>query len=80
MICQQCKCEFFARRVRVFCGRKCKDDSARTKIDLAKLTELAVSGSKSTYMAAVFSVSVPTVTRALQTHGLYGLWQELRNA
>jgi hypothetical protein len=80
VICQQCKCEFPGKRRRKFCGTKCRDARARKKIDLSKLAELAAAGSKSTYMAAVFSVSVPTVTRALQTHGLYGRWQELRNA
>lgn len=80
MICQQCKCEFSRNRPRIFCGRKCKNDWARKKIDLSKLTELAVAGCKSTYMAAVFSVSVPTVTRAMQTHGLYGQWLQRRSA
>jgi hypothetical protein len=80
MICQQCKCEFCGKRRRIFCGTKCRDAWARKKIDLTKLTELATTGSKSTYMAAVFHVSVPTITRAMQTHGLYGRWQELRNA
>jgi hypothetical protein len=80
MICQQCKCEFRGKKRRIFCGRKCRDARARKKIDLTKLAELAVIGSKSTYMAAVFSVSVPTITRALQSHGLYGRWQEQRNA
>jgi hypothetical protein len=79
VICRQCQCEFHGKRRRKFCGPKCRDDWARKKIDLSKLTELAGTGSKSTYMAAVFRVSVPTITRALQTHGLYGRWQELRN-
>jgi hypothetical protein len=80
VICQQCKCEFRGKKRRIFCGTKCKKDSSRKKIDLTKLAEMSEIGSKSTYMAAVFGVSTPTITRALQTHGLHGRWQERRNA
>lgn len=78
--CKHCHHDFHAtKHRRAFCSRKCKD-AYGMKIDLRQLAEFASNGDKASYMAAVFGVSPPRITRALQTHGLYGTWQAMRYA
>lgn len=76
--CKRCHIDFQSTRtLRVYCSRECQDASSRT-IDLVKLAEFASSGRPNRDMALAFGVSRPTITRALQTHGLYGTWQAIR--